>query len=121
VTVINEDLGVSGSGLVERTGFARLTSDVALGHVGIVLGLEVSQLACNNADWYGLFDPCGVTETLIGDADGMLAPTSIGNLDTNATSTSLDACASARAVCRAPSGASCSPGMPGGLVVRWNT
>lgn len=52
VTVIDEDLGISGGGLVERTGFARLTSDVALGHVGIVLGLEVSRLARNNADWY---------------------------------------------------------------------
>src|SRR6476619_576740 len=42
VLVIDEDLGVSGSGLVERSGFARLTAEVALGHVGIVLGLEVA-------------------------------------------------------------------------------
>ena len=41
VLVIDEDLGVSGSGIVERSGFARLTAEVALGHVGIVLGLEV--------------------------------------------------------------------------------
>ena len=52
VKVIDEDLGISGSGLAERSGFARLTSEVALGHVGIVLGLEVSRLASNNADWY---------------------------------------------------------------------
>jgi DNA invertase Pin-like site-specific DNA recombinase len=71
VTVIDEDLGISGGGLVERTGFARLTSDVALGHVGIVLGLEVSRLARNNADWYRLLDLCGVTDTLIGDGDGI--------------------------------------------------
>src|SRR5271165_6089452 len=44
--------GLSGSGIVERNGFARLTAEVALGHVGIVLGLEVSRLARNNADWY---------------------------------------------------------------------
>jgi DNA invertase Pin-like site-specific DNA recombinase len=50
VIVIDEDLGVSGSGSVERSGFARLTAEVALGHVGIVLGLEVSRLARNNAD-----------------------------------------------------------------------
>jgi DNA invertase Pin-like site-specific DNA recombinase len=43
--VIDEDLGVSGSGVIERSGFARLTAEVALGHVGIVLGLEVSRLA----------------------------------------------------------------------------
>jgi DNA invertase Pin-like site-specific DNA recombinase len=65
VTVIDEDLGVSGSGLVERTGFARLTS------VGIVLGLEVSRLARDNADWYRLLDLCDVTETLIGEANGI--------------------------------------------------
>ena len=74
VIVIDEDLGVSGGGLVERTGFTRLTSDVALGHVGIVLGLEVSRLARNNADWYRLLDLCGVTDTLIGDADGIYHP-----------------------------------------------
>ncbi len=74
VTVIDEDLGVSGGGLVERTGFTRLTSDVALGHVGIVLGLEVSRLARNNADWYRLLDLCGVTDTLIGDGDGIYHP-----------------------------------------------
>src|ERR1700760_2327044 len=74
VSVIDEDLGVSGGGLVERTGFARLTSDVALGHVGIVLGLEVSRLARNNADWYRLLDLCGVTDTLIGDGDGIYHP-----------------------------------------------
>ena len=39
IVVIDEDLGVSGAGIVERTGFARLTAEVALGHVGIVLGL----------------------------------------------------------------------------------
>ena len=74
VTVIDEDLGISGGGLVERAGFARLTSDVALGHVGLVLGLEVSRLARNNADWYRLLDLCGVTDTLIGDADGIYHP-----------------------------------------------
>jgi DNA invertase Pin-like site-specific DNA recombinase len=74
VIVIDEDLGVSGSGLAERTGFARMTAEVALGQVGIVLGLEVSRLARNNADWYRLLDLCGVTHTLIGDADGIYHP-----------------------------------------------
>ena len=74
VLVIDEDLGVSGSGIIERSGFARLTAEVALGHVGIVLGLEVSRLARNNADWYRLLDLCGLTDTLIGDADGIYHP-----------------------------------------------
>ena len=74
VTVFDEDLGVSGSGLVDRAGFARMTAEVALGEVGIVLGLEVSRLARNNADWYRLLDLCGATHTLIGDADGIYHP-----------------------------------------------
>src|SRR5437867_7464012 len=74
VIVVDEDLGLSGSGIVERNGFARLTAEVALGHVGIVLGLEVSRLARNNADWYRLLDLCGLTDTLIGDADGIYHP-----------------------------------------------
>jgi DNA invertase Pin-like site-specific DNA recombinase len=72
IVVIDEDLGVSGSGIVERNGFARLTAEVALRHVGIVLGLEVSRLARNNADWYRLLDLCGLTDTFIGDADGLI-------------------------------------------------
>jgi DNA invertase Pin-like site-specific DNA recombinase len=74
VKVFDEDLGVSGSGLAERAGFARMTAEVALGEVGIVLGLEVSRLARNNADWYRLLDLCGATHTLIGDADGIYHP-----------------------------------------------
>ena len=74
VHVVDEDLGISGSGLAERSGFAHLIAQVALGHVGIVLGLEVSRLARNNADWYRLLDLCGATDTLIGDADGIYHP-----------------------------------------------
>ena len=74
VVIIDEDLGVSAAGIVERSGFARLTAEVALGHVGIVLGLEVSRLARNNADWYRLLDLCGLTDTLIADADGVYHP-----------------------------------------------
>jgi DNA invertase Pin-like site-specific DNA recombinase len=74
VIVIDEDLGLSGSGSVARSGFARLTAEVALAHVGLVLGLEVSRLARNNADWHRLIDLCGLTNTLIGDADGIYHP-----------------------------------------------
>jgi DNA invertase Pin-like site-specific DNA recombinase/uncharacterized protein YndB with AHSA1/START domain len=74
VTVIDEDLGMSGSGFAERSGFARLTAEVALGHVGIVFALEVSRVARNNADWYRLFDLCSITDTLVGDSDGLYHP-----------------------------------------------
>jgi len=74
ITVIDEDLGLSGSGTAERGGFARLAAETALGRVGIILGLEVSRLARNSADWYRLLDLCGITDTLIGDGDGIYHP-----------------------------------------------
>src|ERR1700694_5007432 len=74
VIVIDEDLGVSGSGFAERSGFARMTAEVPLGHAGIVFGLEVSRMARNNADWYRLFDLCSITDTLVGDSDGLYHP-----------------------------------------------
>jgi len=74
IVVIDEDLGLSGSGSVARSGFTRLTAEVALARVGLVLGLEVSRLARNNADWHRLIDFAGLTDTLIGDADGIYHP-----------------------------------------------
>jgi len=74
VIVIDQDLGLSGASAEQRSGFVQLTTEVALGHVGMVLGLEVSRLARNNADWYRLLDLCGMTDTLIGDADGLYHP-----------------------------------------------
>jgi DNA invertase Pin-like site-specific DNA recombinase/predicted DNA-binding transcriptional regulator AlpA len=74
VSVVDQDLGITGSGLKDRSGFAFMTAQVALGQIGIVLGLEVSRLARNNSDWYRLLDLCGVTNTLIGDADGIYHP-----------------------------------------------
>jgi DNA invertase Pin-like site-specific DNA recombinase len=74
IVIIDEDLGLSGSGSVARSGFAHLTAEVALARVGLVLGLEVSRLARNNADWHRLIDLAGLTDTLIGDADGIYHP-----------------------------------------------
>jgi DNA invertase Pin-like site-specific DNA recombinase len=54
VTVIDEDLGVSGASAAGRSGFAQLAAQVGMGQVGIVLSLECSRLARNNADWYRL-------------------------------------------------------------------
>ncbi|MBK8535117.1 MAG: recombinase family protein [Candidatus Competibacteraceae bacterium] len=65
--------GLSGASAAQRSGFAQLTADVAPGHVGIVLASK-SRLARNNADWYRLLDLCGMTDTLIGDADGVYHP-----------------------------------------------
>lgn len=74
VTIIDEDQGVTGSGTVNRTGFAKMIAEVAMGQVGLVLSIEVSRLARNNSDWYKLLDLCGLTDTLIGDNDGLYHP-----------------------------------------------
>jgi DNA invertase Pin-like site-specific DNA recombinase len=74
VKVIDQDLAQSGSATTERSGFTMMTTEVALGHVGVILSIEVSRVARNNADWYRLLDLCGVTDTLIGDEDGLYHP-----------------------------------------------
>ena len=75
VRVVDADLGLSGAEVAGREGFKELVADVALGGIGIVIGLEVSRLARSNAAWYQLLDLCALTETLIADADGIYDPT----------------------------------------------
>lgn len=74
VRVVDEDLAQSGQTAAARSGFARMTAEVALGRVGLILSLEVSRVARNNTDWYRLMDLCSVTDTLIGDEDGLYHP-----------------------------------------------
>ncbi|MGF7176744.1 recombinase family protein [Azospirillum doebereinerae] len=71
VTVIDDDLGRSGSGLVERPGFQRLVAAVCSGSVGAVLCLEASRLARNGRDWHHLVDLCALAGTLVIDPDGV--------------------------------------------------
>jgi DNA invertase Pin-like site-specific DNA recombinase len=72
--VIDEDLGHSGATATNRSGFQRLVAEVSLGRVGLVMGLNVSRLARNNADWHRLLEICALTETLIVDQDGIYDP-----------------------------------------------
>lgn len=74
ITVVDDDLGLSGARADGRTGFANMAAEVAMGRAGIVLCLEVSRLARNNADWYRLLDLCALTRTLLADADGLYSP-----------------------------------------------
>lgn len=75
IHVIDSDLGQSGAQTTGRDGFSHLVSEVAMGHVGIVLGLEVSRLARNNADWHRLLELSAMANTLILDEDGVYDPT----------------------------------------------
>ena len=71
VHVIDCDLAHSGASAVDRAGFQQLVMEVSLGHAGLVLGLEVSRLARNSADWQRLLELCALTDTLILDEDGL--------------------------------------------------
>ena len=74
VVVVDCDLGRSGKSVDGRDGFQGLVAEIGLGRVGIVLGIEVSRLARNNAAWYQLLDLCALTDTLIADSDGIYHP-----------------------------------------------
>jgi len=75
VTVIDEDLGRSGTGSIERPGFGKLLAAACSGVVGAVLALDASRLARNNRDWHHLIDLCAMTQTLVIDYDGTYDPT----------------------------------------------
>jgi DNA invertase Pin-like site-specific DNA recombinase len=74
VVVIDSDQGESGASATWREGFQRLVTDVGMGRAGIVMGLEVSRLARNNADWHRLLEICALANTLILDEDGVYDP-----------------------------------------------
>ena len=74
IVVIDQDLGQSGASVVDRLGFQHLVAEVGLGHVGLVMGLEVSRLARSSLDWHHLLEICTMTGTLILDEDGLYDP-----------------------------------------------
>jgi len=75
VVVIDDDLGVSGSG-VARPGFERLLAAICRGTVGAVVSVEASRLARNGRDWHTLLDFCALVGSLILDEDGVYDPRS---------------------------------------------
>ena len=79
IIVIDNDQGESGASAAWRAGFQRLVTEVGMGHAGIVMGLEVSRLARNNADWHRLLEICALADTLILDEDGVYDPTSFND------------------------------------------
>lgn len=79
IIVIDSDQGESGASASWREGFQRLVTDVGMGRAGIVMGLEVSRLARNNADWHRLLEICALAATLILDEDGVYDPTNFND------------------------------------------
>jgi DNA invertase Pin-like site-specific DNA recombinase len=74
IIVIDDDLGRSGATIEGRVGFQRLVAEVGLGHVGLVLGVEMSRLARSCRDWHQLLEICALFDTLIADAEGVYDP-----------------------------------------------
>jgi len=74
VVTIDEDLGKSGSGLVERPGFQRLVALVCGGDVGAVFCIEASRLARNGRDWHHLIDLCALVGAVVIDPEGVHDP-----------------------------------------------
>jgi DNA invertase Pin-like site-specific DNA recombinase len=72
--VIDTDLGQSGAIATDRDGFRRLVAEVSIDGAGIVLGLEASRLARNNADWHRFLQICARSGILILDEDGLYDP-----------------------------------------------
>lgn len=79
IITIDSDQGESGASASWREGFQRLVTDVGMGRAGIVMGLEVSRLARNNADWHRLLEICALADTLILDEDGVYDPASFND------------------------------------------
>ena len=73
VTVIDDDLGTSASG-VHRPGFEKLLTAVCRGEVGLVLSLEASRLSRNGRDWHTLLDFCVIVGCLVGDKTTLYDP-----------------------------------------------
>jgi DNA invertase Pin-like site-specific DNA recombinase len=71
IVVVDDDLGRSGASIEGRPGFQRLVAEVGLGHVGMVLGMEMSRLARSCRDWHQLLEICALFDTLIADSEGV--------------------------------------------------
>ncbi|MEP9390078.1 recombinase family protein [Mesorhizobium sp. KR9-304] len=74
VHVIDEDLGKSGAGAVERAGFKKLIAEIGLGNAGLVISLDASRLARNNRDWHQLLDLCSLFGVIIADGERLYDP-----------------------------------------------
>ncbi len=74
IEVIDDDLGRSAAGGVQRAGFERMVAEVCLGKVGAVCAREVSRFARNSRDWQQLIEMCRVVDTVLVDQEAIYAP-----------------------------------------------
>ena len=108
IVVVDGDLGHTATAAGDREGFERVVTEVGMGRVGIVLGLEVSRLARNSSDWHRLLEICALADTLILDEDGVYNPKEFNDRlllglnrpDTQSTSCSTSGFNQTRSACR---------------------
>jgi DNA invertase Pin-like site-specific DNA recombinase len=74
IEVIDDDLGRSASGSVDRPGFERLVASVCAGDVGAVLCFDASRLSRNGRDWHHLLELCGLVQARVIDVEGVYDP-----------------------------------------------
>lgn len=73
IDIIDDDLGISGSG-IRRPGFERLLTAVCEGQVGAVFSIEASRLARTNREWHTLLEFCSIVGVLLIDAEAVYDP-----------------------------------------------
>ncbi len=74
IIIIEDDLGLSATGSVERSGFERMVTEVCLGRIGAVAARELSRFARNNTQWHHLIEMCAVVDTLLIDIETVFDP-----------------------------------------------
>jgi DNA invertase Pin-like site-specific DNA recombinase len=74
VIVIDDDQGTTATAAEHRDGFHQLMAEVAMDHVGIILGIDMSRLARCNKDWHQLLEMCGLIGTVLADYDAVFDP-----------------------------------------------
>jgi DNA invertase Pin-like site-specific DNA recombinase len=79
IWTVDQDLGRSGGGTTTRAGFEQVLAEVSMGHVGLVLSLEMSRPSRCNKDWAHLIEVCALFDTLLADQDGIYDATDLND------------------------------------------
>ena len=74
IEVIDDDLGLTASGMADRPGFDRLVTMLYDHKVGAVLCLDATRLARNGRDWEHLLEVCGFVGARIIDLNQVYDP-----------------------------------------------
>ncbi len=71
VRIMDQDQGITATTADGRGGFQELLAEIALDHVGLILGFQMSRLSRRCVDWHQLLELCALFDVLLGDTDGL--------------------------------------------------